>query len=229
MEYDFDVYIGTVRCADALTNIKNEEMTTANVSVRRTLVGGQRCLRCAWHREDYERALSTIVRESRSKGRPLPKGGAQKMTVINESGVHSLIFQSRKPEAVTFKRWVTCEVLPQIRRTGSYAPKSRAALAARNEADKAWLPLLENWASSGQAGPLHVARIVDLMDDKAGELTRLLGARNRAELLIRLGNTLRAPRRKRSHRRPGHQPRAPSRIQPLRRETEELSDAKSIK
>lgn len=46
--------------------------------------------------------------------------GDQKMTVINESGVYAAIFGSRKPEAKTFKRWVTNEVLPTIRQTGQY-------------------------------------------------------------------------------------------------------------
>ena len=43
------------------------------------------------------------------------------MTVINESGLYSLILSSRLPTAKVFKRWVTSEVLPSIRKTGSYA------------------------------------------------------------------------------------------------------------
>lgn len=46
--------------------------------------------------------------------------GRQKMTVCNESGVYSLIILSRKPEAKRFRRWVTSEVLPAIRRNGQY-------------------------------------------------------------------------------------------------------------
>ena len=42
--------------------------------------------------------------------------------VVNEPGLYSLILRSRKPEAKAFKRWVTHEVLPAIRRTGSYVP-----------------------------------------------------------------------------------------------------------
>lgn len=42
------------------------------------------------------------------------------MKFINESGLYSLIMSSKKPEAKTFKRWVTSEVLPSIRKTGSY-------------------------------------------------------------------------------------------------------------
>jgi prophage antirepressor-like protein len=55
--------------------------------------------------------------------------GDQEMLVINESGLYSAILNSRKPEAKRFKRWVTSEVLPAIRKTGSYqtAPSSPAA------------------------------------------------------------------------------------------------------
>lgn len=46
--------------------------------------------------------------------------GAQQMTIINESGMYSLILSSKLPNAKKFKRWVTSEVLPAIRKTGSY-------------------------------------------------------------------------------------------------------------
>lgn len=49
-------------------------------------------------------------------------GGTQKMTIINESGLYSLVLSSKLPSAKAFKRWVTSEVLPQIRRTGGYIP-----------------------------------------------------------------------------------------------------------
>jgi prophage antirepressor-like protein len=47
------------------------------------------------------------------------------MAVINESGPYSLIMTSRKPEAKAFKKWVTSEVLPSIRKTGSYGHNSQ--------------------------------------------------------------------------------------------------------
>ena len=47
-------------------------------------------------------------------------GGQQEMTVVNESGLFSLVLGSRKPEAKRFKRWITSEVLPAIRKNGSY-------------------------------------------------------------------------------------------------------------
>ena len=54
--------------------------------------------------------------------------GTQSVITINESGMYSLILKSRKPEAKRFKKWVTSEVLPAIRKTGSYAaPGSQAS------------------------------------------------------------------------------------------------------
>ena len=46
--------------------------------------------------------------------------------IINESGLYSLVLSSKLPQAKAFKRWVTSEVLPQIRKTGGYIPTSRA-------------------------------------------------------------------------------------------------------
>lgn len=47
-------------------------------------------------------------------------GGAQNVTIINESGLYSLIFSSKLESAKRFKRWVTSEVLPTLRKTGTY-------------------------------------------------------------------------------------------------------------
>ena len=49
-------------------------------------------------------------------------GGIQQMVVINESGLYSLVLSSKLPQAKEFKRWITSEVLPQIRQTGGYIP-----------------------------------------------------------------------------------------------------------
>ena len=49
-------------------------------------------------------------------------GGRQKMSIVNESGIYALAFGSRKPEAKAFKHWITHDVIPAIRKTGSYAP-----------------------------------------------------------------------------------------------------------
>ena len=53
-------------------------------------------------------------------------GGKQNLTVVNEAGLYSLVLGSRKPEAKAFKRWITHEVLPTIRRTGGYVNSAEA-------------------------------------------------------------------------------------------------------
>lgn len=68
-------------------------------------------------------------------------GGIQEIVIINESGLYSLILSSRLPNAKKFKRWVTSEVLPSIRKTGGYhlpqtyseALRELAAQAEKNE------------------------------------------------------------------------------------------------
>lgn len=52
----------------------------------------------------------------------------QSITVVNEAGVYSLIFQSNKPSAKKFKRWITHDVLPQIRKTGQYMAQPQSTL-----------------------------------------------------------------------------------------------------
>ena len=54
-------------------------------------------------------------------------GGNQKVIFINESGLYALILSSKLPQAKAFKRWVTSEVLPQIRKTGGYIPTRDAS------------------------------------------------------------------------------------------------------
>ena len=61
-------------------------------------------------------------------------GGNQEVIFINESGLYSLILSSKLPQAKAFKRWVTSEVLPSIRKTGRYElPQQLPALALLNE------------------------------------------------------------------------------------------------
>lgn len=53
-------------------------------------------------------------------------GGRQEMSAVNEPGMYSLVLKSRKPEAKKFKRWITHDVIPEIRKTGQYAAKPRS-------------------------------------------------------------------------------------------------------
>ena len=72
-------------------------------------------------------------------------GGNQRVKAVSESGLYHLIFISRKPEAKAFRKWVTNEVLPSIRRTGTYS----GIQSSGNESHKLPLPkfrpFFENW------------------------------------------------------------------------------------
>lgn len=59
--------------------------------------------------------------EDRGVSKIATPSGKQEMTIINESGLYSLILSSKLPSAKKFKRWVTSEVLPTIRKHGAYA------------------------------------------------------------------------------------------------------------
>jgi prophage antirepressor-like protein len=59
-------------------------------------------------------------------------GGRQPMITITESGLYTLIFKSRKPEAQAFRKWVTSEVLPALRTTGTYTVAPQQATLPQN-------------------------------------------------------------------------------------------------
>lgn len=67
-------------------------------------------------------AIAAHVDIEDKKGAPIrgDLGGTQEMIIVNESGLYSLILASKLPSAKKFKKWVTSEVLPSIRKTGSY-------------------------------------------------------------------------------------------------------------
>lgn len=62
------------------------------------------------HLDDDEKGMSTIQ----------TLGGSQRVSTVNESGMYALVLRSRKQEAKIFRKWVTSEVLPTIRKTGAY-------------------------------------------------------------------------------------------------------------
>ncbi|MNJ46089.1 hypothetical protein D3C77_412110 [compost metagenome] len=105
--------------------------------------------------------------------------GAQEMLVVNESGLYALIFKSRKAEAKRFKKWVTQEVLPAIRKTGGYihGPAMRPALTKEH-----WVAINQevgaitsgwalsddskNWIYNRMRVVFQVARVQDVPDDQ---------------------------------------------------------------
>ena len=57
-------------------------------------------------------------------------GGLQQVTFINEDGLYDIVLDSRKPKAKKFRKWITSEVVPSIRKTGSYSVEQPKQLSA---------------------------------------------------------------------------------------------------
>ncbi len=70
---------------------------------------------------DVSKTLERLDDDEKGTNSIRTPGGFQRMSIINEPGLYTLVLGSRKPEAKTFKRWITHEVLPSIRKTGNYS------------------------------------------------------------------------------------------------------------
>lgn len=93
---------------------------------------------------------------------PTP-GGRQETTIINESGLYSLVLSSKLPSAKAFKRWITSEVIPSIRKTGSYNKPSKQPITQQEQRAKA---MLLNAQSRQCKLWLRLAETTDLPDYK---------------------------------------------------------------
>lgn len=79
----------------------------------------------------YRDALTRLDEDERASISVDTLGGKQSMIAVNESGLYTLVFQSRKLEAKAFRKWVTGEVLPNIRKHGFYMTPE-VAMSAKN-------------------------------------------------------------------------------------------------
>lgn len=93
---------------------------------------------------------------------PTPRG-RQETTIINESGLYSLVLSSKLPKAKAFKRWITSEVIPSIRKTGSYNKPSKQPTTQQEQRAKA---MLLNAQSRQCKLWLRLAETTDLPDYK---------------------------------------------------------------
>lgn len=88
-------------------------------------------------------AISRLDDDEKGVAQTDTLGGLQDVNIINESGLYGLIFRSDKPQAKAFRKWVTSEVLPAIRKFGRYGfdrgqaipenPEQRLALLAHSQ------------------------------------------------------------------------------------------------
>lgn len=79
------------------------------------------------YKEATKAARERVDPEDRGVSKIDTPSGKQEMTIINESGLYSLVLSSKLPDAKKFKRWVTAEILPAIRRTGGYQTRPMTA------------------------------------------------------------------------------------------------------
>ena len=91
--------LGIQNARDAVSNLDEDERMTVGVS--------------DGHSESETNGIPGF-------GATGQRGGARSINIISESGVYALIFRSNKPEARRFRKWITAEVIPAIRKTGSY-------------------------------------------------------------------------------------------------------------
>ncbi|MBQ7654818.1 MAG: Bro-N domain-containing protein [Clostridia bacterium] len=109
------------------------------------------------HLDDDEHTTVTF-----SDGRP--GHGAQKVNIISESGLYALIIRSNKPAAREFRKWITAEVLPAIRRNGAYAmPQLEISDPEDDHAKRSAAELVEQTnrrLAAGENIPPHVLQYV---------------------------------------------------------------------
>ena len=133
--------------------------------------------------DEDERGIATVNTPS----------GDQQMLVVSESGLYSLIFKSRKPEAKAFKKWVTAEVLPAIRKYGMYlhTPALRPAMSKEHwreiyrkvdQLSGGWALSKDskNWIFNHMRVVFSVPRFEDIPDDQFNTVMQLLAAKDEA-------------------------------------------------
>lgn len=124
-------------------------------------------------------------------------GRVQQTTLINESGMYSLIFGSKLPTAKAFKKWVTSEVLPSIRRTGGYTIENSGATTSHPATVKAKIAaakFLASFLNLNESSKLLIAKsIADPLGLPTPDYTPSHGVlKSASELLKENGYTMSA-------------------------------------
>jgi prophage antirepressor-like protein len=116
---------------------------------------------------DHHQAIDSLDDDERGRYNVPTPSGNQEMKTVSESGLYSLIFRSRKPEARRFRKWVTAEVLPSLRRTGAYC---RTAARQPQPEERPHLVL----KGSLRASALHAAvQVAKMQNGDEQEVERL--------------------------------------------------------
>ena len=116
----------------------------------------------------YKNPRQAIVDHVDSEDKGVAKrdtlGGNQDTVIINESGLYSLILSSKLPKAKEFKRWITSEVLPALRKTGHYG----TAKAPDAAGTVALIESLRNIMESQRSHPVEIAEMAKSLCEQAG-------------------------------------------------------------
>ena len=136
-------------------------------------------------------ALDRLDDDERSK---FNLGRQGETNIVNEAGLYVLVLGSRKPEAHEFKRWVTHEVLPQIRKTGGYIPTSESD-SDEDIMARAVLVAQKTIKQKNQQIASQQSRIDELQPkasawDNFVDIDDALSVRDSAKLLSNLGRTV---------------------------------------
>ena len=148
-------------------NFDNSEIRTVVLNDQPYFVGKDVCdsLGIKSHRDSLKALDSDERRESEI---PTP-GGKQNLVVVNESGLYHLIFRSNKPEARRFRKWVTSEVLPALRKNGHYGvlvyqePTGQTSLFPVESREKLELQQLAMDVALGAKPGSRVSRLVRML------------------------------------------------------------------
>ncbi len=117
-------------------------------------------------------------------------GGPQEMAILSESGLYHAIFLSRKPQAAAFRRWVTAEVLPTIRRTGGYGRPAEPERITIEVTKDEYIALLERRAGvSLRPAPQRRARRNWTPEEDRQLLETYTSGGNLSALARRMGRT----------------------------------------
>jgi anti-repressor protein len=136
---------------------------------------------------DTSKAVSRLSDSMKGTNSIPTPGGYQEVLIVSEAGVYKLVFTSRKPEAEKFTDWLAVEVIPQIRKTGSYLPaqidsKFLYQIAAQLEEKEKQIQLMtpkaeffDAVANSKTAIPMaHVAKVLGIRGLGRNNLFQLL-------------------------------------------------------
>ena len=98
-------------------------------------------------------------------------GGKQNMTIINESGLYTLIFGSKLQSAKRFKHWVTSDVIPSLRKTGKYEANKNNTIIPTVVGSATQIPPLGNWYDKMK---LRIDALCEIYDTSRKQLYHLI-------------------------------------------------------